>query len=213
MNKLAPLAFVILLALGGALWYLANGSLNAYVKSKIETTGQQLSQFNVLVESVDIDSNQGIGVINNIRFMTIDNSINNTVFQIAKIDFSIALESLNKTPMVITQMAINQPTLTVRDKAKQQNALEQLTHNLKVNLVARQKELSAAEQQLEPYAVVHSIVINEGEIISSTQNTKLAAITLPSLSNEEGHAISMLVGKVLLQSLTAMTEQASKIEQ
>ena len=63
MKIIASIIVVLLLLSGGALWFLAGGSLNEYVKSQIETVGTQVTEQAVTVKAVDIKLTSGAGSI------------------------------------------------------------------------------------------------------------------------------------------------------
>ncbi|GAW95961.1 MULTISPECIES: hypothetical protein [Colwellia] len=60
MNKLALLAFAILLFLSTMLWYLANGSLNEYLKSQVLLQSHYYSGQKAQLLSADFSNNTGI---------------------------------------------------------------------------------------------------------------------------------------------------------
>lgn len=66
MNKLAVLAFALLVFFSTMLWYLASGSLNEYLKSQIQLQGQYYSQQTTQVALADFSANEGVGVFTNI---------------------------------------------------------------------------------------------------------------------------------------------------
>ncbi len=61
MNKLAVLAFALLVFFSTMLWYLANGSLNEYLKSQIQLQGQYYSQQVTQLAIADFSASSGIG--------------------------------------------------------------------------------------------------------------------------------------------------------
>lgn len=66
MNKLAILAFSLLVFFSTMLWYLANGSLNDYLKSQIQLQGQYYTQQQTQLSLADYSSNEGRGVFSGI---------------------------------------------------------------------------------------------------------------------------------------------------
>ncbi len=61
MNKLAVLAFTLLVFFSTMLWYLASGSLNEYLKSQIQLQGQYYSQQVTQLAIADFSASSGIG--------------------------------------------------------------------------------------------------------------------------------------------------------
>jgi hypothetical protein len=60
LNKLAVLAFAVLLFLSSMMWYLANGSLNDYLKSQILLQSEYYSSQQAVLLSADFSNNTGI---------------------------------------------------------------------------------------------------------------------------------------------------------
>jgi hypothetical protein len=60
LNKLAVLAFAILLFLSTMMWYLANGSLNDYLKSQVLLQSEYYSAQPATLLSADFSNNTGI---------------------------------------------------------------------------------------------------------------------------------------------------------
>lgn len=67
MSKLPYVALIILLFLGGALWFTASGSLDDYVKRSIIEQGTNLTGHKVTVEKVNIQTALGQGSVVQLR--------------------------------------------------------------------------------------------------------------------------------------------------
>jgi len=66
MNKLAVLAFSLLMFFSFMMWYLANGSLNDYFKSQVVLQGEYYTAHTTSVNLVDFTSNPAIGMLKEI---------------------------------------------------------------------------------------------------------------------------------------------------
>jgi hypothetical protein len=137
LNKFAPIAFILLLLCGAALWFLASDSLNVHIKNQLQTIGSELTQQNVSVEEVTIRSYQGSGTINK---FTISHSIssnnvliNNPIMSITSIDLVINRESLKKEIVIIDELIINGLTASY-SHTETGNSLEQLLATVKKNI-------------------------------------------------------------------------------
>ena len=64
VKKLAAFIIILLLICGGALWFLANGSLNDFIKTQIEVEGSKVTSQQVNVTSVEMKLMEGAGIIN-----------------------------------------------------------------------------------------------------------------------------------------------------
>ena len=111
MNKLAPVIFLLLMLCGAALWFLANGSLNLYIKSQIESIGQQLTKQSVLVKTVDLKPAEAKGYITGLTINNPEqfnqNDIYTPAIEVASIEFNIALNNQGSTVYVIDSIIIN----------------------------------------------------------------------------------------------------------
>lgn len=72
MNKLAVLALTILISLSTLLWYLANQSLNEYLKSQIELQGSYYSGQKTHVDTAVFSSSTAIGEFQNFSLLNLD---------------------------------------------------------------------------------------------------------------------------------------------
>jgi hypothetical protein len=62
LNKLALLAFSLLIFFSSMLWYLADGSLNEYLKSQVLLQGEYYTNFQANLREASYESNSGIAV-------------------------------------------------------------------------------------------------------------------------------------------------------
>ena len=90
MNKLAVLAFAILLFLSTMLWYLANGSLNDYLKSQVLLQNHYYSGQNAQLLSADFSSNTGITTFTNFSVANIDGLTQPQLFKVDNISVQLA---------------------------------------------------------------------------------------------------------------------------
>ena len=107
---LASIIIIILLLCGGALWFLAGGSLNEFAKQQIETTGSQVTGQKVTVQKVDIQLMQGAGSILGINLANPAKYKQPHAFTLGEITLDINLESLSKMePIIIDALIIKNP--------------------------------------------------------------------------------------------------------
>ena len=90
MNKLAVLAFAILLFLSTMLWYLANGSLNDYLKSQVLLQSHYYSGQNAQLLSADFSNNTGITTFTNFSVANIDGLTQPQLFKVDNISVQLA---------------------------------------------------------------------------------------------------------------------------
>jgi len=111
LNKFAPIVFILLLSCGAALWFLASDSLNFHIKNQLETIGSKLSQQNVSVKSVNIQSYQGSGTILNLlitpKLLTDDSTTDKPTLSVDSIDFTFDRESLKEEVIIIESITLH----------------------------------------------------------------------------------------------------------
>jgi hypothetical protein len=71
LNKLAVLAFTLLVFLSSMLWFLANGSLNEYINSQIQLQGHYYSDQKTTLDLADFSSSTGTGEFKNLSLLNL----------------------------------------------------------------------------------------------------------------------------------------------
>ena len=94
MKIIASIIVVLLLLSGGALWFLAGGSLNDYIKNQIETIGTQVTEQPVTVKAVDIKLTSGSGSILGINLANPKTYSQPSAFSLGEMTLDINLERL-----------------------------------------------------------------------------------------------------------------------
>jgi len=90
LNKLAVLAFALLLFFSTMLWYLANGSVNDYLKSQITLQSHYYSAQEAKVLSADFSNNTGITYFTGFSLSNIDGFTQPLVLKANKISAQLA---------------------------------------------------------------------------------------------------------------------------
>lgn len=96
MNKLAVLAFALLMFFSTMLWYLANGSLNDYLKSQVTLQSQYYLGQNAHLESADFSADKGITVFTNLSISNTKGSSSPLLFSINNISASLAQQAVQQ---------------------------------------------------------------------------------------------------------------------
>lgn len=134
MNKLAVLAFTLLVSLSSLLWYLANGSLNEYLKSQIELQGHYYSKQDTHVNLADFSSSTGIGEFEQLNLLNLNGyqAKHAVVIDMAQVELERqATQALLTTIKAIT---INKLTLNVETHSEQKSNIAQLIERVKMTL-------------------------------------------------------------------------------
>jgi len=90
LNKLAILAFALLLFFSTMLWYLANGSLNDYLKSQVILQSQYYSDKEATLLSADFSNNSGVTQFTGFSLNNIKGLTQPILFKIDKISAQLA---------------------------------------------------------------------------------------------------------------------------
>lgn len=134
MNKLAVLAFTILVSLSTMLWFLANGSLNEYLKSQIELQGHYYSDQVAIVEFADFSSSTGTGEFKN---FSLDNLSGHQAKHAVVIDVAnIELMRQPTQPLLTTikEITINKLTLNIETISGKPSNIDQLIEKVSIRL-------------------------------------------------------------------------------
>lgn len=134
LNKLAVLAFTLLVSLSTMLWFLANGSLNEYLKSQIELQGHYYSGQETNVGLTDFSSSTGTGEFKNFGLVNLSGhqAEHAVIIDVAHIE----LVSQPTQPLLTTikQLTINKLTLNIETISGNPSNIDQLIEKISFKL-------------------------------------------------------------------------------
>ncbi len=219
MKILASLVVIILLACGGALWFLADGSLNDYIKAQIETVGKELTEQTVKVDRVDIQLTKGAGSIYGVNLSNPSKYRYPQAFSLGEITLDINLESLTKEPIVIDALVINQPKAFVEFGKNGESNIKDLLDAIDKHLPKSTSTQQNTSTQAEPRISVSKIVL-AGTALSldlSDLGNKEHQLTLPDielrdLGGEQGLPASELGSVVVKEVLSNIWKEAKNAQ-
>jgi len=226
MNKLAIFAITILLICGGALWFLASGSLNDYVKVQIERVGQATTDQKVSVEKVEILLSKGAGTLSEIK-------LNNPVkynyphaitLKTAKLD--INLKSLTQDTLTIDEILIEDAKAFVEFNKGGKSNIKELLAAIKKN---SKKEDAADSQQNKDDAdnsqqltsnirisklnlTGVAMSLNLTELGNKEHTFVLPNIAISDIGGESGMPANQLGAEIIKRVLKAISKAATKEE-
>jgi hypothetical protein len=227
LNKIAPIAFILLLSCGVALWFLASDSLNVHIKSQFLTLISKLSQRDVTVENVTIRSYQGTGTITNIVINESDAdsilSKESPALSIDSIVLAINRESLKEEVIVIDSITIHGLTASYTD-TKNGTSLNQLLTTVQKNLsevtginnVNIDKKSQQNQKITPPLLKVVKVIIKSGELqYISNSNGEIKTQALPqieweNISTESGESGEVVGIKIFERLLIELNERSKK---
>ena len=219
---LASIIVVVLLLCGGALWFLAGGSLNEFVKVQIETVGKQVTEQTVSVKTVDIKLTEGAGSILGLNLANPQQYSQPNLFSLDEITLDINLESLTGQPIIIDAIVIKDPKafvqVTSAGGSNIQDILKAIEKNIPKTAESAGKESSGSGQQ-EVKIAVHKVVL-AGTALSldlTALGNKEHQLTLPDINlanigGVEGLPASQLGSEILKQALSSIWKKAKSAQ-
>jgi uncharacterized protein involved in outer membrane biogenesis len=224
MNKLASIAVVLLVLFGGALWFLAGGSLNEYIKKQIIQRGNQYTEQVVSVDNVDMKLGQGAGTISGLTIANPAMYQQKLAFSLAKINLDINLKSLIAEPIVIDAIVIDKAQAFVELSSSGQSNFTDIIDAIERNLPASTASTEAAPTDEdntatadEPKIRVEKIIISGvaltldlRQLGNKVHTATLADINLAAIGGDAGLPASEIGGEIIKQVLKAIAKQAKK---
>jgi len=141
LNKLAVLAFTLLIFLSSILWYLANESLNDYLKSQIELQGHYYSGQKTNIDLANLSSSTGTGKFENFNLLNLSGHQANhaVIIDVAHIE----LERQPTQPLLTTikNITINKLTLNSENSTGKISNIDQLIERVRGKLAHDYPEL------------------------------------------------------------------------
>ncbi|MBA6230633.1 MULTISPECIES: hypothetical protein [unclassified Colwellia] len=226
MNKFAPIAFVLLLSCGAALWFLASDSLNFHIKNQLQNIGSQLSQQNVNVENVTMRGYQSSGTITNLVFSpsqpTNFKASTQPTVSIASIDLVIDRDTLSEDVIIIDSITINGLNALFHINRESLNA-ETLLSTVQKNIPQLIMATSVIEDEQQgkvtlPLLQITKVIVNAGVLqIVNNENGQTITKILPRFELVTAHKETASQGQtigveIFEQLLIFLNNQAGKLQ-
>lgn len=216
MKIIASIIVVLLLLSGGALWFLANGSLNEYIKSQIETVGTQVTEQAVTVKAVDIKLTSGAGSILGINLANPKTYSQPNAFSLAEMTLDINLESLTSSPIIIDAIVIKSPEAFVQFTQTGGSNIQDILDAIERNTPKTETTVEApASDSKEPKVKVSKIILAGTALTldlsafgNKEHNATLPDITLNNVGGDAGLPASQLGSEIVKQALSTIWQQA-----
>tara|TARA_B110000438_G_scaffold303060_1_gene362935 strand:+ start:1178 stop:1915 length:738 start_codon:yes stop_codon:yes gene_type:complete len=213
---IASIIVVLLLLSGGALWFLANGSLNEYIKSQIETVGTQVTEQAVTVKAVDIKLTSGAGSILGINLANPKTYSQPNAFSLAEMTLDINLESLASSPIIIDAIVIKSPEAFVQFTQTGGSNIQDILDAIERNTPKTETTAEApASDSKEPKVKVSKIILAGTALTldlsafgNKEHNATLPDITLNNVGGDAGLPASQLGSEIVKQALSTIWQQA-----
>jgi len=216
MNKLATLAITALLICGGALWFLASGSLNDFVKIQIENIGNAYTQQQVKVAKVDIELTKGAGAIQGISISNPSGYQQKMAFKLDNIGLDIDIASLaHQDPIVIQSLTIENPQAFVEFTKQGKINLKEILDNINQHLPKATDKKEPQDKINEPNIRVDSIhvagvalTLDLRQLGNKLYQEQLPSFELNAVGGKNGLPANELGVEIARQLLNNILQQA-----
>lgn len=222
MKLLASIVVVILLACGGALWFLAGGSLNEFVKLQIETVGKQVTEQKVTVNNVDIQLTKGAGSILGISLENGTGYNSPHAFTLGEVTLDINVESLASEPIVIDAIVIKDPKAFVEFTASGDSNIKDLLDTIQKNMPNAEQnntDTETASSKPEPKLSVSKVIlagtaltVDLSALGNKEHSATLPDIVLTNIGGKEGLPASELGSVIVKEALSAIWKETKNTQ-
>jgi hypothetical protein len=129
LNKLALLAFVLLILLGAMSWLLADASLNQYLQSQVVLQGKYYTKQNVILESSEYSPDSGQGHFKGLQLKSTSGLVNQNLLDADAITFSMAKFKEGDKYIKVASVNIDNLIINVEQNSRSNKALS-TTNNI-----------------------------------------------------------------------------------
>lgn len=210
MKKALTVIGILVIIVAIAMFWLFS-SLDGIVKKQIEVVGSELTGTKVSVGGVALELTKGKGRITGLTVANPGGYETSNAFDMKLLQLGLDLESIGKSPLILDELVIDAPRVTMETNAKGQSNLKQISDNVSANTAKADK--AADEQQKaaggEPLRIlIRKLVIKDlgYQVKTPVKQLENAEGTLPTitLSNVGGKngGTPAEIGKVVIGDLT-----------
>ena len=219
MNKLAAFAIAILLISGAALWLLAPGAFNDFIKNQIETIGSDTTQQTVKVNKVDFQLTKGMAAINGLSISNSKGYQQPNLFTLGEISLDIDIASLAKDPIIVESFTINDAKAFVEMNKSGHANFQEVIKAINSKLPKTDTATTTNDAQQEPNIRVDKLILScIGLTLDLRQlgykeyQEKLPLINLGAIGGEKGLPASKLGIEISKKILANIWQQAKKVQ-
>lgn len=208
-KALVVVGIILVLIAVGVVWIL--GSLDDIVKKQIEVIGTELTGTDVSVSGVNIELSDGSGSITGLTVANPKGYQADHAFKMKLLHLGIDLPSVGKNPLILKELVIDSPAVTMEMNEKGGSNLKEISDNVSANTAAADKQASKTQQKTEgePLRIlIRKLVIKDVgysihskiEKIEDREGT-LPTITLNNVGGSKGGTPGE-IGKIVIGELT-----------
>lgn len=217
MKIIATFLVAILLLLGGTLWFLADGSLNEFVKAQIEGVGLSVTEQKVSVDTVDIRLTEGAGSIKGLKLPNPSGYDYPNAFTLGETTLDLNLASLTKEPIVIDAIIIKAPQAFVQLKKDGSSNIQELIDIINKNVGESAPAKQEASTGPEPKIAVTKVILENTNLTldltafgNKAHQVTLPNINLTNIGGTAGLPASELGSAIVKEALSSIWKEAKK---
>jgi len=216
MKYLSAIAIVILLLCGGAMWFLASGSLNAFIKSEIETQGFSVLAVPVKVEAVEISLSQAAGTIKQVTIDNVSGFSSKKLYQLGHVTLDINLKSLKESPLVVDAVKVDGSLLNIEVNSDGDSNIQVLKEQINLPEASQNEQEAEVDETKDRKIKITQLLLTNinAQLDLSALGGDVHQVTLPQIAlnnigGESGVPASKL-GQIILKQLVDEIWQETK---
>jgi len=200
MKKAVPILLVLLLVVGGGVWYFVSFRMDSMIASNIETRASASLGTQVTVGTVSTDIKGGKLTISNITIANPPGFKNKNAFSLNDIEAAIDYSNYD-----IKRVVIDKPDIVIEEMGGETNFSRMLAGIEKQG--SEPKPDPAANGKEEPIIVIHHFRMNdsrasfESESLDKYSNLEIDAIELSNIKGTPSE-VSEIIFKKIINEIT-----------
>jgi len=221
MKFMATIIVIILMLCGGALWFLAGGSLNEFIKAQIETIGKEITEQTVSVASVDIELSKGSGSLLDISLANPEKYSQPHAFSLKEATLDINVKSLSSTPIIIDAVIIKSPNAFVEINESGQSNIKDIIDIIEKNIpktsppTTSEKGNSDTQPKIRISKMIlagTALTLKQSALGDSEHKFTIPDITLTNIGGADGLPANELGSVIMKQALSAIWKQTKNVQ-
>ena len=209
--KILIIGLVVVVVAGVAVYHFM-GSLDAVIKSGIETYGSKITQADVSLDKVTLDLTNGRAALHGLTIGNPAGYKSNYLLKLDEISMTLDLKSITKNPVIIKEIMVRKPSV-IYELASGGSNVDALLKNIKKYTGTESKQGGGGE---EHKLIIDNLYIKGGQVnLSATAlkgkkvTTNLADIHMKDIGKKEGGATpgevaEKIMGQIQSGSSTAV---------
>lgn len=181
MKKILIVLFVLVVVIGGGVFYLASGA-NDFIRTQIETQGTKYLATEVSVAGVDLSFSEGRLTISDIDVENPDGFSNEDALSLREITLDLA--GSTQEPYRVQEITIDGPEILYELDSSGQGNLLVLKNNLAANLPASKEEQPKASSAESPKLIVDNVTVSNAKLVLNFEKLQTGELEIDKKNYE-----------------------------